>query len=517
MSELPRPAILASLLTLTVMVSLSGVLGLDVASHGTLLGVYAAAFVPYAALIFWLRPGGSPAESHKNMFGWILGAALMSRLVLMWCDPVWSDDIYRYVWDGRVAAAGINPFTHAPDAEALAGLRDSEIWPLINHKHISTIYPPVAQWVFLVNAWLGGGTGLLRALFVVLEGAMCWGVWRVVRGSPWLEQRGVWAFALYALNPTVMVEIAWSGHLDVLAYGPLTLAVLWWTSPGQRSWKHTLTSAGWLGISVAAKILPVVLIPLWLFAPRRGAGLSVAIKRRVVMVMVVGGIVVGSYVPYLDAGSQLFAGFGTYASKWRGNDGAFRALMTLSEQSFRAWTPDEMRANREDPNSKAFVTLEGLEQVYLERGITKQWEGKAIANNTYGEDQVSQTVAKLIVAALMGLAMLWALLVARDVRVGVLMLLVLLFFLAPTVYPWYVAWLVPLAAIQRRTLWGPIVFSATSLTAYVAILMFAQSGAWTVPWWGVGLGALCVGVVCIRDVWRGRIGELSTSLLHERA
>ncbi len=496
--------VMASLGGLFLALVVSGVMGSEHLSHEVLLGLYVLAFLPYFVTLYLLRP----CQASSQQVWWVvLGTALVLRLILVMCEPVWSDDVYRYVWDGRVAAAGINPFMYAPDASELESLRDEVIWPGINHKHISTIYPPVAQWVFLINAWLGGGARLLRALFVGVEGVMLWGAWRLLKDSGWWRERGLWACVAYVLNPVVCVELAWSGHLDVLAYGPLTLAVLWWTVPAHRSWRHVLWSGAMLGVSVAAKMLPIVLAPLWLFAPRRGQGLATLIKRRVVLMMLVGGIVVGSYVPYVDAGTQLFAGFGAYATTWRGNDGAFRAVMTLSEESFRAWTPAKMRADPRQPDSKAFVTLKGVEDVFIERGLTRKWEGKTIADNTFAEDQVSQTVAKLIVAALMGLAMLWALLVTRDVRLSVLMLLVLLFFMAPTVYPWYVAWLVPLGVVQRRTMWAPLVFSATSLTAYMAILSFIERGVWTVPWWGVGFGALCVATAMMRDVFKAR--ELS--------
>ena len=78
----------------------------------------------------------------------ILGAALVARAMLLPVGPV-STDIYRYVWDGRVQAAGINPYRYIPADPALAHLRDAEIYPKINRAdYARTIYPPAAQIVF---------------------------------------------------------------------------------------------------------------------------------------------------------------------------------------------------------------------------------------------------------------------------------------------------------------------------------------------------------------------------------
>ncbi|MFB6263588.1 MAG: hypothetical protein ABEL76_08185, partial [Bradymonadaceae bacterium] len=125
-----------------------------------LLAGYALAFIPYAVCLRRL--------SRRRLPWWSLAlAAAAARLLLLPRDPLLSDDIYRYVWDGRVGWAGINPFEYAPDAEALSRLRDAEIWPRINHRSVPTIYPPGAQFVFQLNAALGGGTigmkGLLQA------------------------------------------------------------------------------------------------------------------------------------------------------------------------------------------------------------------------------------------------------------------------------------------------------------------------------------------------------------------
>jgi alpha-1,6-mannosyltransferase len=79
----------------------------------------------------------------------VLGVAVALRMLLLTVPPTLSSDIYRYVWDGRVQANGINPYRYIPADPALASLRDAVIYPQINRAdYARTIYPPFAQMAF---------------------------------------------------------------------------------------------------------------------------------------------------------------------------------------------------------------------------------------------------------------------------------------------------------------------------------------------------------------------------------
>src|ERR1700723_4650051 len=86
----------------------------------------------------------------------IFSVAILLRAYMLLFDPILSSDIYRYVWDGRVQAAGINPYRYFPADQALALLRDGTIFPHINRADTAvTIYPPVAQFFFLIITRIG--------------------------------------------------------------------------------------------------------------------------------------------------------------------------------------------------------------------------------------------------------------------------------------------------------------------------------------------------------------------------
>jgi len=88
------------------------------------------------------------AWPHQTIW-MVIAVAVLLRALLLTAPPFLSSDIYRYVWDGCVQAAGINPYRYEPADSALARLRDTAIYPNINRvTYARTIYPPVAQMVF---------------------------------------------------------------------------------------------------------------------------------------------------------------------------------------------------------------------------------------------------------------------------------------------------------------------------------------------------------------------------------
>ena len=118
------------------------------------LGLYGLAFITY----LW-------AVRHADCFAVrsVVAFGLLFRLTLLPAEPSLSDDVYRYVWDGRVQAAGINPYRHAPDSPELEHLRDERLHPRINHPHIPTIYPPAAQFLFLACSFVASSVWCFKS------------------------------------------------------------------------------------------------------------------------------------------------------------------------------------------------------------------------------------------------------------------------------------------------------------------------------------------------------------------
>ena len=222
----------------------------------------------------------------------VLGVAAALRLILLVLPPYLSDDIFRYIWDGRVQGAGINPYLYIPNDPALAGLRDAQIWPHINRAdYAPTIYPPAAQALFLLITRVPGGVLGMKAAWVVLEGVTAWALVRLLDGAGQPRAR----LLIFAWCPLAAWEIAGSGHLDAAMAAFVALALL-----AHKGGRTGLAGAA-LGLAALVKFFPVVILP--------------ALWRRWDWRLPVGfaAVVIGLYLPYLGAGAKVFGFLSGYS------------------------------------------------------------------------------------------------------------------------------------------------------------------------------------------------------------
>jgi hypothetical protein len=216
----------------------------------------------------------------------ILGTAALLRAFALSAPVFLSDDINRYIWDGRVQAADINPYRYIPTDPELAPLRDNTIFPNINRNNYApTIYPPGAQMLFLLANRLGGTVLTLKLFFVAIEAVGIWALILLLRavGAP-REQ-----ILLYVWHPLPVWEIAGSGHIDAAVVALAALALL----AAIRDWR------AWSGAALAGatlvKFFPAVLLPaLWRpTAPNRG-------DWRWLGAFVIAIVI--AYIPYIEVG-----------------------------------------------------------------------------------------------------------------------------------------------------------------------------------------------------------------------
>ena len=105
----------------------------------------------------------------------ILFFALLFQLTLMPSAPEMSDDIYRYIWDGKLQCVGVNPYTYAPDDPDLKAYHSESLPSLVNFPHIKTIYPPAAQLVFRLSYMVfGEGVTGMKFLFILFQLGRAW-------------------------------------------------------------------------------------------------------------------------------------------------------------------------------------------------------------------------------------------------------------------------------------------------------------------------------------------------------
>jgi alpha-1,6-mannosyltransferase len=209
----------------------------------------------FAAVALMLR-----RKPSARAIWWILGCAALLRLMVVVFPPFLSNDMYRYIWDGWVQAAGINPYRYIPADPHLAFLRDATVFPNINRANYAhTIYPPAAELIFYAASRIGTLLAFppvlaMKLTMLVLEGI---GIWAMIR---LLDHAGLprARILIYAWNPVPVWEFAGSGHVDAIAVCFIALALLA-VCKGKNSW-----GAAALAGAVLTKFLPVILLPvLW--------------------------------------------------------------------------------------------------------------------------------------------------------------------------------------------------------------------------------------------------------------
>src|ERR1700692_1639469 len=168
----------------------------------------------------------APPERALWLF---FGIGIFLRATVLLFDPLLSSDIYRYVWDGRVQAAGINPYRYFPADEALAFLRDGAIFPHINRvDRPVNIYPPVAQFFFFIVPRIGENVTTMRLAMLGCESVTVTLIMLLLQRM----NRPVIRVIAYVWHPLPLWEIANSGHVDALMVA-LMLSGLWVAMTGK--------------------------------------------------------------------------------------------------------------------------------------------------------------------------------------------------------------------------------------------------------------------------------------------
>ncbi len=158
------------------------VLGLWGAAHACYLGASWIALRATPPSATGPRAGGPSQDPRSTAFiAAIIAIGLIPRLALLPAAPSLSEDLYRYLWDGRLLAHGINPFAHAPSDPALAGFHD-DVYRAMNHAGVPTIYPPGAQLLFAAAGTLGGSPLAWKGLILALEGLLLAALIALLRG-----------------------------------------------------------------------------------------------------------------------------------------------------------------------------------------------------------------------------------------------------------------------------------------------------------------------------------------------
>ena len=358
-----------------------------------LVTLYLGLFLLYL-LSLWLS-SQAPCSS-KVRLPLILLFALAFRLLLLPAAPGLSDDVYRYLWEGYLQTEGINPYEHSPKSPALEEYRNP-VWASVNNKEVPAIYPPFAQ---MVHALFYLGFGSVSGFKLAFLGVEI-GLVAAILGL--LRQRGQPSgrVLVYAWNPLVVIEVAWSGHHDVLVAGLLLWALF------LLQIRKRVAALALLGAAMLSKLYPLILAPAFLRGlPARYWAL-------------LAGFLLAMAAPYLGAGSRLVEGLSLYRDHWRFNGFLY-----------------------------SWLTGQGLAQAWVE-GL-------------------------LGAGLLIWVCVCWVRESCRLRQIYGLTGALLLF--SPTLFPWYLVWIVPFLCFFPNPAW--LLLSGLSFLSYEVLIDWSVLGTW---------------------------------------
>ncbi|HXV63787.1 MAG TPA: hypothetical protein VEK15_24015 [Vicinamibacteria bacterium] len=282
-------------------------------------------------------------QGSSGSLGLVFFLALSMRAGFLFTGPVLSDDLYRYLWDGRVAHAGINPYRYAPEAPELAFLRNED-YGGINNKDIPTIYPPLMQMAFFAVTSVSESLLAMKAFFVAVDVALLVVLAFILRAASLNPERVL----VYAWSPLAIVEIAGSGHNDVL--GALFLmAALAALGGGKERW-----APAFMTLSGLSKLLGFAVLPLLARHVKKATFIAVPL------------LVLAFSLPYASAGRLAFRGLREYGLRWRGNDSLFHVLYAatgsletakLAAAAILALLVAALVVKRTPPRTSAYLTV----------------------------------------------------------------------------------------------------------------------------------------------------------------
>ncbi|MFT5998188.1 MAG: alpha-1,6-mannosyltransferase [Neolewinella sp.] len=290
----PKATIYAGALLLVAGVLYLG-FGVDRMDFTSLFSSFLVAFGGYLLLV------RKPDKGNLKM---LIGLGIILRVALVFAFPLLSDDVFRFIWDGHLVAAGVNPFAELPAfylevENAVPGLTQ-ELFDRLNSPGYYTIYPPVAQGVFTVAAWLSPGSWygaavVMKLFLLACELGSLWVMWQLFEARPQVQEtvkeQGALAttrqpdnpttrLLFYWLNPLILVEIMGNLHFE----GAMVFFLLLAYYLLQRS--KWVAAAAAMAASVASKLLPLMLLPLLIRRltrlpqpPSRGGGIMDSVTR----------------------------------------------------------------------------------------------------------------------------------------------------------------------------------------------------------------------------------------------
>lgn len=248
-------------------------------------------------------------EVSSKYFFLLLLAGVILRIAFMTIPPVGSPDYYRYIWDGRVQASGINPYAYSPDSPALDSLHTDIVPRLVTYPGMKTIYPPLSEILFYFAYLIGGQSYMgIKILILLMDLFTVFGLYLILRQQK-VDRKYL---LMYALCPLPLIQFFLDGHVDAFGFAFLIFFIYFYLG-GKKNSGYVF-----LGLSMLIKPLALIIVPVLFFSER---GVFNRIKAAAIPLLLFGLF----YVPFVFTGSP-FSALMKFTENWTFNGVVFHVL-----------------------------------------------------------------------------------------------------------------------------------------------------------------------------------------------
>jgi hypothetical protein len=267
---------------------------------------FAVAFSAY----FYLIKGSEFSTKHLVII------AIAIRVVMIFAFPNLSDDIYRFIWDGKLLHLGENPFLYLPSEYVKTSIDPvfQELYPLLNSPDYYSIYPPFAQLIFYLSTFSWMAPELLIKIFLLLAevGTIYFGYKLLLAMN--IEVRNIlW----YALNPLIIIEIMVNIHFEGFMVF-FFLLFLYFLKVNDLN-----KAAVAIAFAIGAKLIPLLFLPYFLF--------QWPLKRAIIFYLKVGLVLTLLFLPMLIQLGGFTESLDLYFRKFEFNASIYYLLRELGE------------------------------------------------------------------------------------------------------------------------------------------------------------------------------------------
>ncbi len=291
-------------------------LGSKVVEAITLIILTHVLYLVSVYLILKSLSSDTPAISLR----FVLIAAIVFRLTVWPLYPALSDDAYRYRWEGKIQAAGGDPYQIRPADVQWASVQDAT-FPKVGSKDFKSAYGPFveqSEWVTYILLQHFTLDPFVQVFWFKLPPALFdLGIIGVLVLLLRQHRMPLNLVLIYAWSPLPIVEFWGTGHNDAIAIFCVTLALL---MAARNRWMWAFAS---LSMAVAAKIWPIFLFPAFILSP--GGGKSRWYQWLILFPIF--GLFALPYIGNVTENAQFLSGF---VGGWRNNDSLFGAILWYS-------------------------------------------------------------------------------------------------------------------------------------------------------------------------------------------